>query len=170
MAKSSAEKGREVPNQSEQRETKKSFKGNERTIGWSLKQVETGQFIQFTYKSKQRRVLVLTPDWRNVKENSILTCVDLTMLAFAPNKLNRIFDIGAFPRLIRTAVTDKEGFRFFQISPDIIDVEKLVSKNKFFKNNYKTFFRKRLTGVIKMWNPIFSPAMIKKLNIEDVVL
>ena len=70
MAKSSAEKGREVPNQSEQRETKKSFKGNERTIGWSLKQVETGQFIQFTYKSKQRRVLVLTPDWRNVKENS----------------------------------------------------------------------------------------------------
>ena len=60
------------------------------------------------------------------------------------------------------------GFRFFEISPDA-NIEQLVQKNKFFKNNYKTFLRKKITGVVKMWNPIFSPAMISKLNIQDIV-
>ena len=168
MAKTPEQKGREVPSQAEKQASKTSFKGNERSIGWSLKQVETGQFVQFTYNSKRRRVLVLTPSWKSSKDKSILTCVDLTMLAFAPNKLNRIFDIGAFPRLIRTAIEDTDGFRFFEISPDA-NIEQLVQKNKFFKNNYKTFLRKKITGVVKMWNPIFSPAMISKLNIQDII-
>ena len=59
MAKTPEQKGREVPSSTEKQATKTSFKGNERSIGWSLKQVESGQFIQFTYNAKQRRVLVL---------------------------------------------------------------------------------------------------------------
>jgi len=90
------------------------------------------------------------------------------MHAYAPNKLNRIFDIGSFPRLVITATTDEDGFRFFQISPKE-DIEGMVKKKKFFKDNYKTFYRKKMTGVIKMWNPIFSPAMITKLNIQDIL-
>ena len=167
MAKNPELKGREVPSKTERQESKKSFKGNERTIGWSLKQADTGQFIQFTYNGKRRRVLVLTPEYRSSKKNSVLTCVDLTIHGFAPNKLNRIFDIGAFPRLVRTAITDEDEFRFFEINPNA-NLEKLVSNNKFFKKNYKTFLRKKITGVVKMWNPIFSPAMIAKLNIGDI--
>ena len=168
MAKNSEQKGRQVPSSTEKRETKTSFKGNERSIGWSLKQAATGQFIQFTYNGKRRRVLVLSEQYRTSKKNSVLTCVDLTIHAFAPNKLNKIFDIGAFPRLVRTAITDTDNFRFFEINPST-DLESLVTKNKFFKNNYKTFLRKKITGVVKMWNPIFSPAMIAKLNIQDIV-
>ena len=143
-----------------------SFKGNERSTPWSLKQTKTGQFIQFTYNSKRRRVLVLTPSYRTSQKNSVLTCVDLTIHGFAPNKLNKIFDIGSFPRLVVIAKTDNDGFRFFQISPRE-DIEELVKKKNFFKNNYKTFYRKKMTGVIKMWNPIFSPAMISKLTIQQ---
>ena len=168
MARTSEQKGRQVPSKTERQASKTSFKGNERSIKWSLGQTQTGQFIQFTYNSKRRRVLVLSESWRSSKQNSVLTCVDLTTHGFAPNKLNRIFDIGAFPRLIRTAVTDTDGFRFFEISPDS-DLEKLVKTNKFFQKNYKTFLRKKMTGVIKMWNPIFSPAMITKLNIQDIL-
>ena len=167
MAKNPELKGRQVPSKTEKTETKKSFKGNERSIKWSLGQAKTGQFIQFTYNSKRRRVLVLSEEYRSSKKNSVLTCVDLTIHAFAPNKLNKIFDIGNFPRYIVTAVTDDDGFRYFEISPNV-DLEKLVKSNNFFKNNYKTFLRKKMTGVIKMWNPIFSPAMISKLNIQDV--
>ena len=168
MARDPEIKGREVPSSTERQITKKSFKGNERSIAWSLKQTSSGQFIQFTYKGKQRRVLVLTPEYRSTKQNSVLTCVDLTMHAFAPNQLNRIFDIGSFPRLVVTAVTDTDDFRFFQISPKE-DIDGLVKKKKFFKDNYKTFYRQKMTGVIKMWNPIFSPAMISKLNIQDSI-
>ena len=168
MAKNPELKGRQVPSKTEKTESKKSFKGNERSIGWSLKQADTGQFIQFTYNGKRRRVLVLTPSYQSSQKNSILTCVDLSIHGFAPNKLNKIFDIGAFPRLVRTAITDSDGFRFFEINPTA-DLEKLVSTNKFFKNIYKTFLRKKITGVVKMWNPIFSPAMIAKLNIGDIV-
>jgi len=167
MARDSEIKGRQVPSSNERQETKTSFKGNERSIGWSLKQAETGQFIQFTYNGKRRRVLVLSPSYRSSKKNSVLTCVDLTVHGFAPNKLNRIFDIGSFPRLVRIAITDGDGFRFFEINPST-DLENLVTKNTFFKNNYKTFLRKKITGVVKMWNPIFSPAMIAKLNIGDI--
>ena len=168
MAKNLEQKGRQVPSKTEKTESKKSFKGNERSIGWSLKQAATGQFIQFTYNGKRRRVLVLTAAYRSSKQNSVLTCVDLTTHAFAPNKLNKIFDIGAFPRLVRTAITDVDDFRFFEINPST-DLEKLVSNNKFFQKNYKTFLRKKMTGVVKMWNPIFSPAMIGKLNIQDII-
>ena len=169
MARDSEIKGRQVPSRTERQESKTSFTGNERSIGWSLKQAETGQFIQFTYNGKRRRVLVLTPSYRTSKKNSVLTCVDLTIHGFAPNKLNKIFDIGSFPRLVRTAITDDDGFRFFEINPST-DLEKLVTKNRFFKNNYKTFLRKKITGVVKMWNPIFSPQMIAKLNIQDSLL
>ena len=168
MAKNPEQKGREVPSPTEKQATKTSFKGNERSIKWSLGQTDVGQFIQFTYNSKQRRVLVLTPEYRSTQKNSVLTCVDLTMHAYAPNKLNRIFDIGSFPRLVVTAITDEDDFRFFQISPKE-DIEGMVKKKKFFKDNYKTFYRKKMTGVIKMWNPIFSPAMIAKLNIQDII-
>ena len=168
MAKDLEVKGREVPSSAEKQVTKTSFKGNERSIKWSLGQTDIGQFIQFTYNSKQRRVLVLTPEYRSSQKNSVLTCVDLTMHAFAPNKLNRIFDIGSFPKLVITATTDDDGFRFFQISPKE-DIEGMVKKKKFFKDNYKTFYRKKMTGVIKMWNPIFSPVMISKLNIQDIL-
>ena len=144
-----------------------SFKGNERSTPWSLKQTKTGQFIQFTYNGKRRRVLVLTPSYRTSQKNSVLTCVDLTIHGFAPNKLNKIFDICSFPRLVVIAKTDDDGFRFFQISPRE-DIEELVKKKNFFKKNYKTFYRKKMTGVIKMWNPIFSPAMISKLTIQDI--
>jgi len=168
MAKNPEQKGRQVPSKTERTESKKSFKGNERSIKWSLGQVQTGQFIQFTYKSKRRRVLVLSEAWRSSKKNSVLTCVDLTMHAFAPNKLNKIFDIGSFPRLLNTAITDVDEFRFFQIS-SLVDLEALVKTNKFFKINYKTFLRQKMTGVIMMWNPIFSPGMIAKLNIQDVL-
>ena len=167
MARTSEQKGRQVPSSNEIQASKTTFTGNERSIGWSLGQADTGQFIQFTYNSKRRRVLVLSPSWRSSKKNSVLTCIDLTIHAFAPNKLNRIFDIGNFPRLIRTAITDGDGFRFFEMAPTT-DLDKLVSKNTFFKNNYKTFLRKKITGVVKMWNPIFSPAMIAKLNIQDI--
>lgn len=168
MAKNPEQKGRQVPSRTERKESKKSFKGNERSIKWSLKQASTGQFIQFTYNSKRRRVLVLSEKYRSSKQNSVLTCVDLSMHAFAPNKLNKIFDIGAFPRLLRTAITDEDEFRFFEINPTT-DLESLVKSNKFFQKNYKTFLRKKITGVVKMWNPIFSPAMIAKLNIQDIV-
>jgi len=56
MAKNPEQKGRQVPSRTERKESKKSFKGNERSIKWSLKQASTGQFIQFTYNSKRRRV------------------------------------------------------------------------------------------------------------------
>tara|TARA_A100001201_G_C4009807_1_gene177180 strand:- start:123 stop:629 length:507 start_codon:yes stop_codon:yes gene_type:complete len=167
MAKPLEQKGRQVPSRNERTESKKSFSGNERSTPWSLKQTTTGQFIQFTYNGKRRRVLVLTPSYRTSQKNSVLTCVDLTIQGFAPNKLNKIFDIGSFPRLVRTATTDSDGFRFFEMAPTT-DLDKLVSKNTFFKNNYKTFLRKKITGVVKMWNPIFSPAMIAKLNIQDI--
>ena len=169
MAKSPELKGRQVPSKTETRESTRSFTGNERTIGWSLKQASTGQFIQFTYNGKRRRVLVLSPSYRTSQKNSVLTCVDLTIHGFAPNKLNKIFDIGSFPRLVNTAVTDSDGFRFFEIN-STADIENLVSKNKFFKKNYKTFLRKKITGVVKMWNPIFSPVMIAKLNIQDSLI
>ena len=167
MAKNPELKGRQVPSKTERQESKTSFKGNKRSIKWSLGQTQTGQFIQFTYNSKRRRVLVLSEEHRSSKQNSVLTCIDLSMHAFAPNILNRIFDIGAFPRLINTAITDDDGFRFFEINSSV-DLETLVKTNTFFKKNYKTFYRKKMTGVIKMWNPIFSPAMISKLNILDV--
>ena len=168
MARDSEIKGRQVPSRNERQIGKVSFKGNERTTSWSLKQASTGQFIQFTYNGKRRRVLVLTASYRSSKKNSILTCVDLTMHSLGPNKLNRIFDIGAFPRLVSTTTTDSDGFRFFGINPSV-ELEKLVKTNSFFKKNYKTFLRKKITGVVKMWNPIFSPAMINKLNIQDEV-
>jgi len=59
MAKNPEMKGREVPSSTEKQTTKTSFKGNERSTKWSLGQTDVGQFIQFTYNSKQRRVLVL---------------------------------------------------------------------------------------------------------------
>ena len=112
--------------------------------------------------------MVLSEEYRSSKKNSVLTCIDLSMHAFAPNKLNKIFDIGSFRRLLRTAITDEDEFRFLEINPTT-DLESLVKSNKFFQKNYKTFLRKKITGVVKMWNPIFSPAMIAKLNIQDVV-
>ena len=60
MARTSEQKGRQVPSKTERQASKTSFKGNERSIKWSLGQTQTGQFIQFTYNSKRRRVLVLS--------------------------------------------------------------------------------------------------------------
>lgn len=171
MAKDIEEKGRQVPSPAEKTATKKSFTGNERSIKWGIKQVDEGQFIQFTYNKKVRRVLVLTPgyvDPRSTKQNSVLACIDLSDIAFAPNELNKLFNKGALPRLLNTAITDSDGFRFFQIAP-ATGLDKIVQKNKMFQKNYKTFLMSKLkTGVIKMYNPIFSEAMMSKMNVSDI--
>jgi len=171
MAKDLEEKGREVPSPAEKKATKKSFTGNERSISWGIKQVAEGQFIQFTYNGKLRRVLVLTPNWvdeRSTKGNPVLACIDLSDIAYAPNQLIKLFNKGALPRLLITAATDKDGFRFFQITPTS-GLDTIVQKNKLFQKYYKTFYMSSLkTGVIKMYNPIFSEAMLVKLNIMDI--
>jgi len=171
MAKDLEQKGREVPSPAEKKATKKSFTGNERSISWGIKQINEGQFIQFTYNGKLRRVLVLTPNWvdeRSTTGKAVLACIDLSDIAYAPNKLNKLFDKGALPRLVITAAIDKDGFRFFQISPSG-GLDTIVKKNKLFQKNYKTFYMNNIkTGVIKMYNPIFSTAMMVRLNIMDI--
>lgn len=171
MAKDIEEKGRQVPSPAEKTATKKSFTGNERTTKWSIKQVTEGQFIQFTYNKKLRRVLVLTPgyvDPRSTKQNSVLACIDLSDIAYKPNQLNKLFNKGALPRLLITAIQTGDGFRFFQVAPTA-GLDKIVQKNKLFQKHYKTFLMSKLkTGVIQMYNPIFSEAMMTKMNVQDI--
>lgn len=157
---------------------KQFFKGKgfdrHREIMWNIGAINTGQFIQFQYNNKLRRVLVLSPNHINTSNNSVLTAIELNDLAFAPQKLSQLFRIGSLPRVVRIDATDDTGFRYFAISPDLVTnpmalYDLLQTKNKTIKDNYKTYYMKKLrTGVIKMFNPIFSSYVINRMNILGV--
>ena len=157
---------------------KQFFKGKgfdrHREIQWSLGAVNTGQFIQFQYNNKLRRVLVLSPTHTSAKGNPVLTAIELNELAFAPQKLSQLFRINSLPRVVRIDAVDDTGFRYFAVTPDLNSnpmalYDLLQQKNKTITNNYKTYYYNKLrTGVIKMFNPIFSSYVINRMNILGV--
>jgi hypothetical protein len=160
---------------------KQTFRGKgfdkHREIDWSLGAVNTGQFIQFQYKNKLRRVLVLTPghiDPRSTKGNSVLAAIELNKIAFAPNKLAQLFRVGSLPRVVRVDAVDDTGFRYFSVQPNMASnpnalYDLLRAKNKTITGNYKTYLMSELrTGIIRMFNPIFSNYVINRMNILGV--
>ena len=157
---------------------RQSFKGKgfdkHKEILWNAKWLNTGQFVQFQYNNKQRRVLCLSPYWTNTAGNSVLTAIELNDIAFAPQKLAQLFRVGSLPRVVSIAAIDDDGFRYFSVTPDFrtnpqVLYDLLQSKNKTITKNYKTYHMKHLrTGVIKMFNPIFSSYIINRMNILGV--
>ena len=170
---------REIPTKKEKQATKKTFLGRERTTSWSIKSLETGQFISFNYNGKKRRVLVLSPEWVSTKENNLLTAIEINDIVFNPGKLIQIFNITSVPRRLKIAKTDVDGFRFFQVNFDISYLNLMTAPNKLYKllrnknkvlsNNYKTFYLDKLkSGVIEMFNPILPQSIITKFNIDEI--
>jgi hypothetical protein len=167
--------GRDVPTRSETKSIKQTFRGKGgdryREIPWKVGFLNTGQFIQFQYNNKQRRVLVLSPVHSNTAGNSVLTAIELNEIAFAPQKLAQLFKIGSLPRVVRIDSQDDDGFRYFSINVDLQNnpmalYELLQAKNKTINKHYKTYFYDKLkTGVIKMFNPIFSPYVVSRMTI-----
>ena len=154
---------------------RQTFKGKgfdrHREIDWNVKFINTGQFIQFQYNNKLRKVLVLSPFYTNTSGNSVLTAIELNDIAFAPQKLSQLFKVGSLPRVVSIAAVDDTGFRYFAVTPDFRTnpqalYDLLQAKNKTINKNYKTYFMKQLgTGVVKMFNPIFSSYIINRMNI-----
>ena len=157
---------------------KEFFKGKgfdrHREIDWNVRWLNTGQFIQFQYNNKLRRVLVLSPNWINTSGNSVLTAIELNNIAFAPQKLANLFRVGSLPRVVRIDAVDDTDFRYFAVSPDFRTnpqalYDLLQAKNKTINKNYKTYYMKHLkTGIVKMFNPIFSEYIIQRMNILGV--
>ena len=157
---------------------KQFFKGKgfdrHREIDWNVGWLNTGQFVQFQYNNKLRRVLVLSPTYINTLGNTVLTAIELNDIAFAPQKLSQLFRVGSLPRVVRIDAVDDTDFRYFSITPDfqrnpqaLYDL--LQQKNKTITGNYKTYYHSKLrTGVIKMFNPIFSDYVINRMNILGV--
>ena len=141
---------------------------------WNVNALNTGQFIQFQYNNKLRRVLVLAPNFVNTSGNSVLTAIELNKIAFAPQKLAQLFRVGSLPRVVRIDAVDDTDFRYFSVSPDMASnpmalYDLLQTKNKTITGNYKTYYMNQLrTGVIKMFNPIFSSYVINRMNILGV--
>ncbi len=166
------------PSNVEHASVKQTFRGKgfdrHREIDWSFNLLNTGQFIQFNYNNKQRRVLVLTPAHINTSGNSVLTAIELNDMAFAPHKLSQLFNIGSLPRVVRIDAVDSTNFRYFAVQPDMENnpmalYDLLQAKNKTINNNYKTYYMSKLrTGVIKMFNPIFSSYIVNRMNIIGV--
>tara|TARA_R110002020_G_scaffold237576_2_gene449955 strand:- start:4879 stop:5412 length:534 start_codon:yes stop_codon:yes gene_type:complete len=170
---------REIPTKKEQEASKKTFIGRERSIPWSVKSLETGQFISFTYNGKKRRVLVLSPKWISTKNNKVLTAIEINDIVFNPGKLTQIFNVTSAPRRLRIAKTDDDGFRFFQVNFDMSYLNLMTTPNKLYKllrnknkvlsDNYKTYYLDKLkTGVIKMFNPILPEGIVTKFNIDEI--
>jgi hypothetical protein len=157
---------------------RESFKGKgfdrHREIDWNVKFLNTGQFVQFQYNNKLRRVLVLSPNHINTSGNSVLTAIELNNIAFAPQKLGQLFRVGSLPRVVRIDAVDDTGFRYFAVSPDFntnpqVLYDLLQTKNRTITGNYKTYYMNQLqTGVMKMFNPIFSSYVINRMNILGV--
>tara|TARA_Y100001938_G_scaffold141966_1_gene212513 strand:+ start:2054 stop:2626 length:573 start_codon:yes stop_codon:yes gene_type:complete len=164
--------------QLEKQIARQTFKGKgfdrHREIDWNVRWLNTGQFVQFQYNNKLRRVLVLSPFYPNTSGNSVLTAIELNDIAFAPQKLAQLFRIGSLPRVVSIAAVDDTDFRYFAVQPDFKrDPQALYNllqaKNKTINKNYKTYYMKKLqTGVMKMFNPIFSDYVINRMNILGV--
>ena len=176
MAKDIEQKGRQVPSKTEKQIKKKVFQGIERKTPWAFKNLDTGQFVTFKYNGILRKVLILSPLWYTSKGNKILTGIELNDFAWEPPKLGKLFDVKVLPRIVRTEHLDPDGFRFFAVNFDLTirggqpkKLYKLLqARHPLIHQNYKTYLRKKMTtGVIKMFNPVFSPATIRKFNILE---
>ena len=177
MAKNIEQKGRQAPSQQEKAVKKATFKGRERRTKWNFNFLDTGQFVQFTYNHKPRKCMILSPVWKTSKKTKVVTAIDVTEMAWSPPELAKLFNVKVLPRIVRVEHIDDDGFRYFAVNFDLTrrggqarKLWKLMqARHPILHNNYKTFKRKELqTGVIHLYNPIFSPATIDKFNIFGV--